>query len=260
MTAPRSGSGSTFVFVHSDALLRMGTVRSRITLLSRRARRPLPARHYEWTLSKSDIHELVGRDDPLILEIGCNDGGDTLEFLAEFPGCRIHCFECDPRPIRAFRSSVTDDRCQLHEVALSNRTGVAVLHMSGGTHDAIVPREEWDLSSSLLEPTAHLLAHPWVTFERTCQVETARLDDWARRVIPDEVVDFIWMDVQGAEHLVIAGGASTFARTRFCYFEYSDSELYRGQETLRALLRALSTYRLLATHQNNALAVNTALS
>ena len=78
--------------------------------------------------------------------------------------------------------------------------------------------------------------------------------------IPDEVVDFIWMDVQGAEHLVIAGGPSTFARTRFCYFEYSDSELYRGQQDLQTLLRALGTYRLLATYENNALAVNTALS
>jgi 2-O-methyltransferase len=220
----------------------------------------LGARHYERTLAKAEIHELVGRDDPLILEIGCNDGSDTLEFLAEFPGCRIHCFECDPRPIRAFRSQVRDERCELHELALSDRAGVAALHMSGGTHSGDVPRGDWDLSSSLLEPTGHLSVHPWVTFGRTCHVETARLDDWAAHAIPEGVVDFIWMDVQGAEHLVIAGGASTFARTRFCYFEYSESELYGGQQDLRSLLRALGTYRQLATYQNNALAVNTALA
>jgi hypothetical protein len=130
--------------------------------------------------------------------------------------------------------------------------------MSGGTGSPL--REDWDFSSSLLEPTGHLSLVPWITFERTCQVETTRLDDWAMRVIPDAVVDFVWMDVQGAEHLVISGGTSTFARTRFCYFEYSDTELYRGEQDLPALLRAFGTYRLLAAYDNNALAVNTALS
>lgn len=201
----------------------------------------------------------MNRDDPLVLEIGCNDGTDTLGFLGEFPGVRIHCFECDPRPIQAFRSRISDTRCQLHEIALSDRTGAATLHMSGGTFESL-PKEDWDLSSSLLEPTGHRSLHPWVTFERTCEVKTARLDDWAGRVIPDGVVDFIWMDVQGAEHLVIAGGQSTFARTRFCYFEYSDSELYRGQQRLRPLLRGLGTYRLLGTYDNNALAVNMELA
>ncbi|HJQ75034.1 MAG TPA: FkbM family methyltransferase [Gaiellaceae bacterium] len=215
------------------------------------------APHHERLLSKAEIHELVGLDDPLILEIGCNDGGDSLEFLAEFPGCRIHCFECDPRPIQAFRSHVADRRCQLHEVAVSDRTGVATLHMSGGTDNHY--REDWDLSSSLLEPTGHLSAVPWVTFERTCEVETTRLDDWAKVAIPDGVIDFIWMDVQGAEHLVFAGGAATFARTRFCYFEYSDSEMYSGQQDLLTLLRALGGYRLLGTYENNALAANTRL-
>ena len=214
---------------------------------------------FEWTLPKSEIHELVGRDDPLILEIGCNNGSDTLEFLAEFPGVQIHCFECDPRPIQAFRSNVADDRCELHEVAVSDRTGVATLHMSGGTCER-VQDEDWDYSSSLLVPTGHLSVHPWVTFEHACQVETVRLDDWAEHVIPNRVVDFIWMDVQGAEHLVIGGGASTFARTRFCYFEYSESELYSGQQDLSALLGALGTYRLLATYQDNALAVNKAIA
>lgn len=201
----------------------------------------------------------MGRDDPLILEIGCNDGTDTAEFLAEFPGCTIHCFECDPRPIRDFRLRIDDPRCHLHEVAVSDHDGTATLHMSGGTSPR-VQKPDWDLSSSLLAPKAHLQQHPWVTFERACQVPTVQLDAWASRVIPDRIVDFIWMDVQGAEHLVIRGGEATFTRTRFCHFEYYDTEMYAGQKGLREIMSALKTYRLLATYENyNALAVNTAI-
>jgi hypothetical protein len=132
--------------------------------------------------------------------------------------------------------------------------------MSGGTHPG-ARKEDWDLSSSLLLPKKHLERHPWVTFERTCQVPTIRLDTWAARFIPDRIVDFIWMDVQGAEHLVISGGGATFARTRFCYFEYYNIEMYAGQRTLREILKALKTYRPLATYQGyNALAANAAIN
>jgi len=219
--------------------------------------RRIPA--YPPSIPKSAIHELVDRDDPLILEVGCNDGSDTEEFLATFPGVMIHCFECDPRPIWAFRQKIVDPRAHLYEIALSDRDGTAILHMSGGT-TAGAYKEDWDLSSSLLAPRLHLERHPWVTFERELEVATVRLDAWAEMTIPKRKIDFIWMDVQGAEHLVIAGGTKTFSRSRFCYFEYANSELYLGQKKLRPIMRALPDWRLLATFDNNALAVNRALS
>jgi FkbM family methyltransferase len=220
--------------------------------------RRVPA--YPGAISKSTIRDLVGRDDPLILEIGCNDGIDTAEFLETFPECKIHCFECDPRPIWDFRRRVVDPRAQLHEIALSNHDGTATLHMSGGTTDG-AHKNDWDLSSSLLAPKLHLERHPWVTFQRTREVPTVPLDAWSEISIPGRTVDFIWMDVQGAEHLVIAGGAKTFSRTRFCYFEYYDVEMYADQKTLRGIMRSLPTWRLLATFENyNALVVNMAVT
>jgi hypothetical protein len=131
--------------------------------------------------------------------------------------------------------------------------------MSGGTTAGAL-KDDWDLSSSLLAPKLHLEQNPWVTFERDCEVPTVRLDAWAEMSIPGQTVDFIWMDVQGAEHLVIAGGAKTFSHSCFCYFEYSDRELYAGQKTLRGVMRSLPRWRLLATFKNNALAVNMALT
>jgi tRNA G46 methylase TrmB len=53
-----------------------------------------------------DLHELVtllGKDDPVILEIGANDGGHTALFLELFPKAKIYAFEPDPRASEKFQ-------------------------------------------------------------------------------------------------------------------------------------------------------------
>jgi 2-O-methyltransferase len=212
--------------------------------------------NYPRPIAMDEIRALVSRDDPVILEIGCNDGTDTAAFLAEFPSCEIHCFECDPRPIQQFRTRILDPRCHLHELAVADSDGTATLHMSGGTRTGVY-KQDWDLSSSLLAPKEHLRRYPWITFDCEQPVRTVRLDTWAAEHIPDRTIDFIWLDVQGAEHLVISGGHEAFARTRFCLFEFYDVEMYAGQKQLADLLNELSTYRVVATYEDyNALARN----
>lgn len=207
----------------------------------------------------AEIRALVGRDDPLVLEIGCNDGTDTAAFLAEFPACEMHCFECDPRPVTRFRSRIDDERCHLHQVAVADADGTATLHLSGGMAPG-VSMDDWDLSSSLLAPKEVVLHHPWLTFDRTTNVPTTRLDTWAAGHIPGRTVDFAWIDVQGAEPSVVRGGPETFARTRYCLFEFYEEEMYAGQRGLAQVLEELRSFRLVATYQGyNALARNTRL-
>jgi 2-O-methyltransferase len=54
-------------------------------------------------LTHEAIAELVKRPDPTILEIGCNNGSDTLSFLRVMPQAKIYCFEPDPRAIAHFK-------------------------------------------------------------------------------------------------------------------------------------------------------------
>jgi FkbM family methyltransferase len=145
-------------------------------------------------LTKRDIFTLVRTHAPLILEIGCNDGQDTQEFAVNFIKGEIHAFECDPRPIAKFKARINDPKVHLHEVALADKNGTMTLHMSGGT-TAGADRADWDMSSSLLPPNAHLWQHPWCTFDRKCEVPTKRLDDWSAETILNRPVDFVWMDV-----------------------------------------------------------------
>ena len=57
------------------------------------------------------------------------------------------------------------------------------------------------------------------------------------------------MDVQGAEHDVIAGAAKTLPKVRFLYSEFYQRPMYEGQKNLDDLLNMLPGFTLLAIYE-----------
>ncbi|MCP1838206.1 FkbM family methyltransferase [Bradyrhizobium sp. USDA 4524] len=197
--------------------------------------------------SSVEVHQhiisLLQKPNPVILDIGCNDGTDTQHFLTLCPQAQLYCFEPDPRAIARFKKKLGPSlaKVKLLEIAISDRNGTIDFHPSNADGDA----KEWDLSGSIRRPKNHLTEYDWVRFDRPFSVETRRLDDWCSDAKVN-AVDFIWMDVQGAEADVIAGGMQTLSNTRFIYTEYSDRELYEGQLSMQAILDLLPSFEVAA--------------
>ncbi len=239
------------------------------------------------TISQAEIRHILGRDNPIILEIGAHKGEDTLKFLKEFAGIRIYSFEPDPRCTAGFKKTVADKRATLVEAAVSNRDGETTLHMSTGW-PVKVPRllrvlggkrfwtlvisacrrwrgteKEWTGSSSIKESLAHSKRWPWLTFNKTTKVRTVRLDTWAREHNIGSV-DFMWVDVQGAERDLIEGAVRTLKATRYLYTEYGATSSYpeamSRDETIELLRK--HGFELIPEHcdRNNLLFVNHAFS
>jgi len=217
----------------------------------------------------SDIQQLLNDTSrPVIVEVGCNDGTDTLKFLDAFPSCEMHCFEPDTRAADRFLASVSDARVKLYPAAVGAENGTRQFYPSMGL-PAPLPKEEaervaarlpggWDLSGSIRRPKNHLRHHPWCLFGEPVKVSIVRLDTWsATRDI--ERVDFLWADVQGAEEDLILGGLETLKRTRFFYTEWSDSELYEGQIGLRQIQSLLPDFRVVQLFNEDVLLENTLL-
>lgn len=209
-------------------------------------------------LSDSDLVTTLGRDDPVLLEIGCNAGQDTQRFLDLFIRGSIYCFEPDPRARKRFRATIQDDRVQLFDVAISNSNGVTEFYASSGNpseeaHEEMP--EGWDLSGSIKQPKNHLERHPWCQFDSSFQVETMTLDTWCTQQEIDRI-DFIWADVQGAEKDLIQGARETLKRTRFFYTEYSDQELYEGQLNFKQLVKLLPGFRVIRRYTHDVLFAN----
>ena len=192
------------------------------------------------SLTHEEIAALIGKPNAIILEIGCNDGSDTLAFLRVMPQAEIYCFEPDARAIERFKKLLGSDldKVRLFEIAVSDRTGQIDFHLSSGGDKP----GGWDLSGSIRRPKNHLKQYPWVKFEKTITVNTCRLDDWcAEKSIRQ--VDFIWMDVQGAEGDVIAGAQKILQETKFLYTEYSNNGTLRRPAFVKSLACATTIIR-----------------
>ena len=193
-------------------------------------------------ITHGELRNIVRAANPVILEIGANDGEDTLRLL-DYPAESVACFECDPRAAAGWRARVDDPRATLYEVALDEKPGVAVFHQSGGS-----PRDgvtDWDKSGSLCRPTGHLAYSPWCTFDNEIKVPTATLDGWARDHLPTGQIDLCWIDVQGAEMRVFRGGAETLARTRVVKVECHRTQMYEGAPSEAEMLAFFAGWRCL---------------
>lgn len=215
----------------------------------------------EQSLTISELQRLLGEPASralTFLEIGANDGRDTQRFLTAFPSVTVHAFEPEPRAQSDFRTRIRDRRAVLHEIALGSHDGRTSFFRSGGAPPGRAEKfpDGWHKSGSIRQPTEHRNQHPWCTFDEVIEVPLMRLDTWSR-INAIEEIDFIWMDVQGAEGDVIAGGTETFSRSRYLYTEYSNTELYEGQIGLGQILAALPGWEIVKQFPNDVLLQNT---
>ena len=190
-----------------------------------------------------NILEFIQNLQPsIILEIGAHFGTETQDFRRLLPNAEIIAFEPDPRNIKILKEREVDKICKLEEFALSNTNGKLEFYLSSGDctnllSDTLFTSNDWSASSSLKKPKVHLDFHKWITFDEKVEVDSIRLDDY--EYLNDRIIDFIWMDVQGAEDLVFKGSIETLKRTKYVYTEYNNQEMYEGQLNVQQILELI---------------------
>jgi len=206
-------------------------------------------------LSAAEIRQLVGKDDPIIVEVGANCGQTTVELLKAMPGATIFAFEPEPRAIAKFRDAIASPNVHLYECAIGAVNGTISFHQSSGAEHLEGYRKGWDQSGSIRRPHSHLKVWPWVKFEKQITVPIMTLDDWSKQ---NQIThaDFIWADVQGAESDLVEGAARFLKSSRYFYTEYSNDEWYEGQITLADLWKKLPDFDLVSRYAMDALFKN----
>ncbi len=186
---------------------------------------------------KNELHSIFGMNDSIVIaDIGACDGESSVEYAKMFPKSFIHAFEPRQDNCHLMTKNFIDanifDRCSIHMCALGDKENKLVSFYSSHGQAPGIEHDTGNKSSSLLRPKAHLTEHGWCKFEEE-KVIMHRLDDMH---IPDHF-DYVHMDVQGAEMMVLKGGARSFKHVRVFWIEVANIELYRGQPLRSDILR-----------------------
>ena len=169
-----------------------------------------------------------------ILEIGSCDGLDAVKYARFFPKSTIIAFE----PIAANFDLIVNNFSKYNVVnakaecfALSNVNGEAKFYVSSGRPTDVSEDVEWDFgnkSSSLLAPDKATEVTSWLKFDQEINVTTKRMDNY---LIENNIsnVDFIHMDVQGAEIMVLEGAGEMIEKVKLIWLEVENVSLYKNQ-------------------------------
>lgn len=170
------------------------------------------------SISKQVIQKYLP-ENPIILEAGAYDGGDTRQMAALWPKSTIYAFEPIPELFNKMRVNTLNHlQIRRFKLALSDQNGEATFYVSSGMSDA---------SSSLLKPKEHLNVCPTVKFNEIITVETITLDDWAEQNNVDHI-DFMWLDMQGGEYQMLKASTKILPTVQVILTEVSYKELYEG--------------------------------
>jgi FkbM family methyltransferase len=186
-------------------------------------------------ISIAEISELLG-EAKNIIEAGAADGVDTAIFAKTFQKANIFAVEPVFEQFQYLEKKFSRTKnVILSNLAFSDTDGVGEMFVGQSTGGISGMG-----SSSLLNPTAHMKYFPEIEFPKKQKVDLVRLDSYLLAYKID-LVDLLWLDLQGKEVDVLAGSASALReKVRFLHLEISRIKFYDHMPTLVTVRRFLN--------------------
>lgn len=161
-----------------------------------------------------------------LLHIGAHEGQEVALYVER--GIAAFHIEANPLPYRRLLNTCADHRDQVPLLACLDATSGEAVTLNISSNET---------SSSLLPLGRHAVAYSEVTYGEQIACTSVSLDDLIEHRIAPQPVDFAVLDVQGAEHRVLAGASHLLASPDFwgMIVEVSLDPLYEGGATLHGL-------------------------
>lgn len=187
------------------------------------------------TFPEMELPKIFGREDSLVIfDIGACEGEDSIRYSRLFPNSRIFTFEPLPKNRQIIDYNFQKYGCEnakSYQLAFCNQSGSIDFHVSDGRPDNLWEGENWNYgnkSSSILAPSSDGPVYGWLEFKQKVVVPCNKLDTFCSEK-NIERIDFIHMDVQGAELHVLKGAEKMIKKTASIWLEVSEVETYKTQ-------------------------------
>ena len=215
---------------HRKRDLALGLLRNPSTILRRLRRLEVSE------FSPEEISRYLPEGAAVVIEAGAFDGRDTEMFRRLWPTAQVFAFEPIPELTEVLQ----------HKFAGDDRVFVVPQALVGDESDSVVINSYAEdalphASSSILQPGEHLDLAPSIKFDRRISVPAISLDRFIRES-DIERIDLLWLDLQGAEVVVLAGASHTLARTSVIHIEVSRRPLYHGAASLHDVRTLLESH------------------
>lgn len=157
--------------------------------------------------------KLLRRKPALVIDVGGNVGGYTLELLRKAPGAEVHVFEPSPVNLRKLRATFEHvPNVVVDEHALSSQEGSAVLYSDAP-------------GSGLASLTRRDVSHVGLTFDAQEAIQTMRFETYWRGRLGCRPIDIVKLDVEGHEVDALLGFGDAFDVCSVVQFEFGGTAL-----------------------------------
>jgi FkbM family methyltransferase len=171
-----------------------------------------------------------------IFDIGACEGLSSVRYLSVFPKSKVYAFEPVPnnyKKVLENKEKYNLTNFSAFELGLSSEKGEATFYVSSGEPSNIdKPTDNstsfGNKSSSLYKPNKVNEIHNWLKFNESITIKTETLQNFCRDHKIDSI-DFIHMDVQGAELMVLEGANKMISNINSVWLEVEKVELYEKQ-------------------------------
>ena len=162
-----------------------------------------------------------------VFDIGSRDGLQAIELSDLFRNAQVFAVECNRDTLDDCRRNIASrSRIRLIDKAINSYTGRCLFHPIDREKTVTTWPDGNPGASSLFLATGDYPAEKYV--QNTVEVDCIRLDVLCGQLGID-VVDFIWMDLQGAELIALQSAGPLLEKVRYIFTEVSHKPLYNGQ-------------------------------
>lgn len=174
------------------------------------------------------IKQIPNREEPVIIfDVGSRDCMQSCEFAQHFPNAKIYAFECNPNTLDLCKQNIKNySSITLVEGAVCDYDGDITFYPIDQSKTITTWKDGNPGASSIYKSNGNYTVEKYVQNEITTNAH--RLDTVMEKLnIPR--VDYVWMDLQGAELLALKGLGKYLKDVRLIHTEVTHTEMYTGQ-------------------------------